>query len=271
MALQKSGFELKIMPLESLHPHEQTIPSHVEELALECRRDGVQKDPVLIDSKSGSVLDGMHRLAAFRRLELKNVICCSLDYSSVTILVSRWARVYSGAKNEALLKAARAAGLTRTVSVNGALEELEVKGAGLAAITVDEALMSSGRIGIKGGFSAVRMLDVAAEAAGWHRGFVPEEGLREELNQNGTMVVIVEKISKGDVLEAATSGHLFPCKTSMHVIDPRPVAVNFPIAELNSASSSRIAELISKTGGRLLPANSVYEGRRYKERLLLLN
>ncbi|MDG6898766.1 MAG: hypothetical protein JRN24_03400, partial [Nitrososphaerota archaeon] len=61
------------------------------------------------------------------------------------------------------------------------------------------------------------------------------------------------------------------CKTSMHLIDPRPVAVDFPVAELNEATSRSLEERLRGRGERLLPADSVYEGRRYKERLLLLN
>jgi len=57
----------------------------------------------------------------------------------------------------------------------------------------------------------------------------------------------------------------------MHVIDPRPVAVNFPMAELSGATSASLRKRLEGIREQLLPPGSTYEGRRYKERLLLLN
>jgi hypothetical protein len=57
----------------------------------------------------------------------------------------------------------------------------------------------------------------------------------------------------------------------MHLIDPRPVAVNFPVEDLNDATSASLRKLLEGRREYLLPSDSLYEGRRYKERLLLLN
>ena len=85
------------------------------------------------------------------------------------------------------------------------------------------------------------------------------------------VVVLLRKIWKDDVVEAARSGRLFPCKTSMHRIDPRPVAVNFPLAELDGATSTSLRQALAGKEEQVLPPGSIYEGRRYKERLVLLN
>lgn len=269
MALRRSGFKLELKPVSALRPHEETIPSHVHELADQCERDGVQKDPVLVDSETGSIVDGMHRLAAFKLLGLRNVVCCSFDYNSESISVYRWARAYSGAGVEGLLEAAKSAGISRATSSEDALRELEGKGSGLSVLSSHGALMPKTRIGLDAAFSVVRALDSVAAAKDLSRKFVSEGELEAESARRDSIAVLVEKLSKGDVIEAARTGRLFPCKTSMHVIDPRPVAVNFPLADL--ANEARIKDVDSKSPGRIAPPGTLYEGRRYKERLLLLD
>ena len=70
MALAKAGFILAVKPVSILRPHEETIPEHVRGLTAEMKRDGVQRDPIIIDQDTATDLDGMHRLAAFLALEI---------------------------------------------------------------------------------------------------------------------------------------------------------------------------------------------------------
>ena len=71
------------------------------------------------------------------------------------------------------------------------------------------------------------------------------------------------------MLSAGRSGRLFPCKTSMHVIDPRPVGVDIPLRELREGSAKTL-DLRIRSRHTLLPPDSLYGGRRYKERLVLM-
>jgi hypothetical protein len=57
----------------------------------------------------------------------------------------------------------------------------------------------------------------------------------------------------------------------MHFVDPRPMALDFPIAELNGATPKSLSETLKGKSPIMLPPDSTYEGRRYKERLLLLD
>jgi hypothetical protein len=91
------------------------------------------------------------------------------------------------------------------------------------------------------------------------------------LQDKKKIIVLMKRLTKEDIVSAARTGALFPCKSSMHVIDPRPVGVDFPVGDLNKATSGSLEKLLEGRGGRVLPVNSVYGGRRYKERLLLLS
>jgi hypothetical protein len=270
MALAKAGFVLGVKPVSVLRPHEETIPSRVQGIASEIMKDGVQKDPIIVDEDSLTVLDGMHRLAAFSALGIENAVCCSVEYSSRAVSLRRWARVYAG-RDDPISEARRFSGLTRRTTLAQALDELEGRDVGLAVLTPNAAYLPERNLDIGLVFEAVNAFDRFSVSKGWERGFVPEDDIDVPLQSARNIVLLIRKLRKEDVVSAARSGKLFPCKTSMHMIDPRPVAVNFPVADLNNATSASLRKRLEGRRERLLPADSLYEGRRYKERLLVLN
>jgi L-serine kinase (ADP) len=271
MALAKAGFTLGVKPVSTLRPHEETIPSHVQGIAAEMKKDGIQKDPIIIDQESLAVLDGMHRLAAFSMLGMENAVCCSVDYASPAIKLGRWARVYTLPREYSPQVILNRAGLTRRSTLAEAFDALEGRQTGLALLTPDSAHLPEGNLELGRAMEIMLDFDRMAEAGGWKREFVSEDDIDVPLQLERSIVLLVRKLRKDDVVNSAKSGRLFPCKTSMHVIDPRPVAVNFPMAELNGATSASLREWLEGTHEQLLPPGSMYEGRRYKERLLVLN
>ncbi|MDA4121154.1 MAG: hypothetical protein OK404_01960 [Thaumarchaeota archaeon] len=271
MDLAAAGFSLSIHPIANLRPHEETIPSHVEAIAEDLRRDHVQKDPILIDGRSRAVLDGMHRIAAFHKLGLENAVCCSVEYDRDSVLLGRWARVYEDAAVRELELLVKEVGFGRQASRTQAISELDKRKTGLAAFLGESVLLPDRKMTVAEAFAMVREIDKASQMGGWGRKFVRDDELDGIEQLQRKLIILVERLLKSEVVSAAVSGKLFPCKTSLHSVDPRPVAVNFPISELSNATTADLQELLGKTEGRILPANSVYGGRRYKERLLLLN
>ena len=270
MDLRGIESSLEVRATSSLHPHEETIPSRVDRMVGRLLKDGVQKDPLIVDGETGVVLDGMHRLAAIARLGLRNAICGSVKYNSRAVAVKRWARVYSASNRSDLLETLELVGLTRVETVSRALRELESRRSGVVAMSSGSALAPRVHVGLVGAFSIVRKLDSIADDRRWRRRFVPEDEGGAEAAKAGRFVVMVRRLAKADVLRAALGGALFPCKISMHTVDPRPVSVNFPTSLLKGATRESLGVHMAKARGRLLPANSVYGGRRYKERLLIV-
>ena len=271
MALAKAGFTLGVKPVSTLRPHEETIDSHVKGLAAEMERDGVQKDPIIIDIESLTVLDGMHRLAAFISMGVENAVCCSVDYASPAVKLGRWARVYALPNGASLPEILRQSGLTVRSTLAKAFDALEGRDTGLALLTPSSAYLPEGSLDLGLAMETMGAFDRMADEGGWKRGFVPEDDVDVPLQSDRNVVLLVRKLRKDDVVNSARSGRLFPCKTSMHIIDPRPVAVNFPMAELGGATSASLRKRLEGRHEQLLPPGSFYEGRRYKERLLVLN
>jgi L-serine kinase (ADP) len=271
LALAKAEFTLGIRPVSTLLPHEEVIPSRVKQLVEDMRRDRVQKDPVIIDRESSTVLDGMHRLAAFAELEVGNAVCCSVEYSSRAVTLGRWARAYTGGERASIGQLPVEVGRTKRKTLAEAFEALDRREAAFALLSYESAHLSEEGSGLEGAARAMKALDREAEGGRWERSFFPEDEIDVPLQNPRTFVLLVRRVTKDEVVTAARTGNLFPCKTSMHVIDPRPVAVNFPVVDLNGATTATLRERLKGRAERLVPADSVYEGRRYKERLLFLD
>jgi hypothetical protein len=272
LALAGTGLELVVRELATLRPHEETIPTHVELMVRSLSNDGMQKDPIMIDGRSGTVLDGMHRLAAFASLGFDRAVCCSLDYESEKVTIGRWARVYVTEERDQQRKVFESEGFTVPMGVKKAMAALEERTVGVAVAFGNDAFAQQSGSSLAEAFGTVERIDQLSSERGWKRSFVREEEIEEQVMKGDRAVVLVQKLLKRDVLDAAKSRKLFPCKTSMHTIDPRPVAVNFPLADLmEEEGEEELLERLARRRARLLPAGSLYEGRRYKERLLLLN
>ena len=262
---------MDVRPVSSLMPHEETIPAHVERIASQIEREGIQRDPIIFDAETQTVLDGMHRLAAFARLGLEYVVCCPVDYSSKMLDLNRWARVYTPHDSKEMNKALFDAGISKRNTLLEAFTALNERRGGLAAISSRDVLMPAAPTDLDGAFAMMRALDEIALKSGWKEEFVPEEDVDVAIQEERRVVVLVQRLGKDDVVKAARNKKLFPHKTSMHAVDPRPVAVDVPIEKLKSKAGAQLAEQLRLPEGKMLPPGSVYQGRRYKERLLLLN
>lgn len=240
-------------------------------MTLQLRRDGIQKDPIIADASTNTVLDGMHRVGAFKELGIGYAVCSLVDYMSESVALGRWLRVYRSPAGDSTPEMAEALGLTNRSEINDARRRLDSRKIQVAAFGGGGAFLPVDAGGVDDGFAILRKADSTAESRSWERTFAREEELEKHARESDEMVLLLRRFEKDEVLRAGTTGRLFPCKTSMHIVDPRPVAVDVPLVELESGSRKTLSRRLSEKKFELLPPGSVYEGRKYKERLLLMS
>lgn len=263
--------QLDIRPVHKLRPHEETIESSTKEMVAIIGKDGVQKDPIIIEGTTGVILDGMHRVKAFAELGIEYAVCCPVDYQAPSIKVGRWLRVYKCPGKERPRDLAEELGLTSSGSVAEAIGLLDLKEAPAVAFTGGKAYLPKQLGSDQDGFKILRAADTAAQSRKWERTFVTEDELDNHSGSATELALLVRRFGKNEVLDAGIKGRLFPCKTSMHIVDPRPVAANVPLEELRAGSKETVSRLMMERRFETLPPESIYEGRRYKERLLVLS
>ena len=83
--------DVVMVEVDWLKPHEQIKPKARDKLLGITKRWGGFTKPVLVDSVTGSLLDGHHRLSVAQELGLSKIPAICLDYlSSEDIILELW-------------------------------------------------------------------------------------------------------------------------------------------------------------------------------------
>ena len=278
--LTTPGLELKIgiEEISKVRIHEEIIPELLEKLAGAIKSDGVAKHPIIVDSNTLVVLDGMHRVAALERLGCRYLPVCLVDYQSSGVKVGCWHRAIEGrASVDELLAAIRALGI--------ALEESQLERA-VRMLDAREALVvvrmrgrcylakGAGR-GIRESYALVKRIEGALVERGFGVSYETEDdAAREVQSGNAIAALLTPRVTKEEVIEAALSGKVFSHKTTRHVLAARPMKVDVPLDWLMGSESlekinRKFVDHLSRRKVRHLPKGEMFEGRRYEEELLV--
>ena len=103
-------FSIELLCVNSLRPHELHCSDHAKKLSNRIQIEGIWTAPVLVALKDWVILDGHHRVSAAKRLKLKKIPCCVVEYQHAAISVGSWRDGYSLCKVK-VLKAAQSGSL----------------------------------------------------------------------------------------------------------------------------------------------------------------
>lgn len=81
---------LELVPVEVLRPHESLDAKLLAEVRDAIARDGVMRDPILVERSHHVILNGHHRYAALRELGCRRVPAYVIDYFDSRIEVGLW-------------------------------------------------------------------------------------------------------------------------------------------------------------------------------------
>ena len=84
------GYQLALLPINALKPHEMVIEERVRRLIEDLLRTWILRRPILVDDSTYIVLDGHHRLEALRRIGARRIVAVLIDYDSEQVEVSSW-------------------------------------------------------------------------------------------------------------------------------------------------------------------------------------
>jgi len=266
------GFE----DLSNVRIHEEIIPELLEELASTIKSDGVAKHPVIVDSNTLVVLDGMHRVAALERLGCKYLPVCLVDYQSSGVKVGCWHRAIEGrASVDELLAAIRALGIALEESqLERAVRMLDAREAPVAVRTRGRCYLAKGAgEGIRESYALVKRIERALVERGLGVSYETEDDAAREV-QSGKAIaaLLTPRVTKDEVVEAALSGKVFSHKTTRHVVAARPMGIDVQLKWLRGEKpldevNRMLIEHLSSGKVKRLPKGSLFEGRRYEEEL----
>lgn len=262
----RERINLKLIPTAELIPHEETVPYLSDRLAHKMIRDGVQKDPIIVDEGSRIVLDGMHRLAALKRVGAKVAVCSLEDYMSEDLKLLRWHRFVEGPGEDVVRAARTALGTTKEVSFSWDEAGLQ---RGLTLTYLGKAYTSGREESAESVMEATRKFDRVVSESGAAIGYVDESTASPELLKGDYMALLAPRLRKTDVVRAAREGRLFPPKTTLHVLPVRPMGINYPIEDLRR-NNDVLEKILSTRSRRRIEPPSFYRGRLYREPVVVL-
>ncbi len=257
---------LKLIPIGELIPHEETVAHLADRLSRRMIRDGVQRDPIIVDEETKIVLDGMHRLAALKRIGARSVVSSLVDYKNDGVKLFRWYRFVVEPQESVVSAALRELGMTEEVSFSWDEAALH---SGL--ILTHQGRAYSGRKGedLESLMEATRSFDRVVTQLGAQVGYVDEGVATPELLSGGYMALLTPRLGKEDVVRSAPGGRLFPPKTTLHVLPVRPMGINYPLEDLRRQNDV-LDKMLSTRSRRRMEAPSFYRGRLYREPVVVL-
>jgi hypothetical protein len=267
--------EITLVSIDALFIHEETIPAALEQLKQELMEEKTLHHPMIVDSKTLVVLDGMHRVAALRNLNYKLAPVCLIDYQNPAIELSAWYREFDGKvtfSNFAGSLSHHLSVKSEEITTDKAIELVNSRKAIAALAFGDQAFVftTPTPLSIKATYDEIAKTESFAQQSRIQIVYSTEKDAIESIKNQIRPALIVPSLTKKEVVESALKRELFTPKTTRHVVPARPLFVNVPLAwlkdkDLKNATKRLIQHLEKK---RIIEQNSgiVINGRRYEER-----
>jgi hypothetical protein len=222
---------------------EGIIPKRAKDLATMIDYDGVQSDPIVVtkQGKQYIVLDGMHRVAALKELECRDILVHMVNYEDENIILRSWdaiAKKERGLKDMILEFSSRRN--TKIEKCSGDIRETTYKRNcyfgfkwvdGSTSVITEKTGSSPDLDGIinmledceklldENGVRLTYLADTISDAAFKHT--------------KDSALMIRPRFTKEEVVSRTLSSKLFPRKTTRHIIPNRPLKVNVKISLLS--------------------------------------
>ncbi len=269
--------EISLEELNRLHIHEEIIPGKMTELVDKMPGDGVFIHPIIVDSRSLVVLDGMHRVAAAKQIGFRYIPICLVDYSNPHIEIACWYRMFKGlSKVDEAADAISEAGLE---PVEKTYEEahrmIESREVVTGFFSESWSLVARGYAeDIRSRYDTIKKLEKILQGKGHQMGYSTDKDAQLRISSSEySSGLMTPTVTKKEVVETALAGKVFAQKTTRHLIPARPMNVNIPITWLRGDMSLEevnkyLREYLSSKEIEKLPPGQILD-RRYDEELYI--
>lgn len=260
--------ELRLLETAEVRIHEEVMPTLLRQVVDSITHLRLLKDPVLVDRRSRTVLDGTHRVGALLHLGIPLMPCCLLDYSDAGVRVHRWYRTFPDAGPlPDILSQVCVVSVSRS-EARRLLSEGEAK---VALATKNEVHMVPGTKDPVDSSWSASDLEFRFRRMGVSASYETERDAFHKLDADeAALVLMYQPMTKEDVVLSAHSERLFAHKSTRHVVPARPLGVNIPLDVLTprgeeEETTRRFRSIVLRRKVVDLGPGGIIEGRRYEE------
>ena len=254
---------IDVVSTDEMLQYEETYPNRVNELVLDITSRNKLIDPVIYDPSLKLLIDGQHRVAAFRRIGLKNIATFNVDYFSDEVSVKNWYRIVTGIDFQFI---------NRIFDYYFTQEDSEYKKHN--GISYEVILDNQKGIQLKNAFfnpfKASLFLQKLCDEIIAVKGTVelaPGVNWGSKNYNNFTIIYIHPVIGKKSVLDIARSQNLFKFQVNRHLVANRALGIYLPIDILKlpiENAKKGVHEHMLKSTPIHIGARSWHEGRFYE-------
>ena len=278
---ETSGFQIKnakipitiaMKRLEFLKPHEEIIEEELLSLSRSISRDKVLRHPLVADFKTGVVLDGNHRLVALKQMNCRLAPVALVDYRNPEIMIERWYRVVRSAKLDDLQVRLQGHGLNMRYEDPATAAEL-LNRRRVAAVIEDQArslVFSSQSQEPLDCFRTSFSVETFLRQTGLSVSYLDK---KPEIIPEDTLILSTIKLEKEEVVAVASSGRLYPPKSTRHLIPSRPLGTRVPIEWLAidkpQLAQAKLIDHLGKMKLRRAEKGSIVGSRKYEEEVFV--
>ncbi|HKP54852.1 MAG TPA: ParB N-terminal domain-containing protein [Chloroflexia bacterium] len=250
--------ELRLVLTEALILHEHADEKRVARLEARLRADGYLKNPPIVAPIPGTdqyvVLDGANRTSAVRRTGYPHILVQIVDYKSNQVQLNTWNHLVTGRAPATFLSEIRSVEGLVVEPASSSEARARLKARSIVAYVVTPS--PSGEIGstissVNGLLSnanhtahtSTGLLNAMVDTYKSDPSVVIHRVNTDDLDELGDYydnvsgLVVFPPYTPDDILTLAGAGTKVPTGITRHVISPRALRVNVPIALLSSDES----------------------------------
>ncbi|MEW6722249.1 MAG: hypothetical protein AB1324_03235 [Candidatus Micrarchaeota archaeon] len=253
---------LEIREVKSLLSHEQVISFNLKRLKEAMLNIGQLVDPLIVDSKTGVVLDGNHRLKVLEIIECPHSTCQVVDYMNDEIKVGTWYPTVALNPEQVF----------RLDSLKHEKVDFE---AGMEAVNSLKApfmLVSKDKechLINPGSYKLMEMVEeqnyVFSLLEKGTVGYIPGEEMQKAL-ASGKSVFYRRAYTKEEIVKTAQAHTPLPPKSTRHLIPGRIIRLNMKLGWLHRSKEEAVAELSRMLDTRIYGGNV----RKYYEPVIVI-
>lgn len=239
---------LEIRSVDSLLPHEETIPYNLKRLKEGMLNLGQLVDPIIVDKKTGLVIDGNHRHKVLEMIECPLAATQAVDYESEDVTLGTWYPVSNLSPQE----------IVKLDSIRFEKVDLEegkrainhLKSPYLIISKEENYLLNPGNFSLKEMIKEqVYIFSLLKKSSLDYVSDIDKEV------QAGNTVFYRRSYSKSEVISAAKEKFLFPPKSTRHLVPGRIIRLNMRLGWLHRSKEYAEEEMARNLKSRVYNGN----------------
>lgn len=253
---------LEIREVKSLLSHEKVISHNLKRLKEAMLNIGHLVDPLIIDGKTGVVLDGNHRLKVLEIIECPYAVCQTVDYTSDEIKVGTWYPVVD-------LDADK---IFKLDSIKHEKVDYEAGKAAVNSLKAPFMLVTKNdgcHLLNPGSYKLMEMVEeqnyIFSVLEKGAVDYVPDEEMQKNID-SGKSLFFRRSYTKDEIIRAAQSHSPFPPKSTRHLIPGRIIRLNMKLGWLHRSPEEAEKELLAMLNSRVYSGNV----RKYYEPVIVI-